>query len=69
MFAFYQKEMPGRFPHLAAQADDQSVIFADDWISGIAIHTQKNVGHRKGKEITPEQNEAMGRVIQAFKAR
>ncbi|RML39228.1 hypothetical protein ALQ20_200068 [Pseudomonas syringae pv. atrofaciens] len=61
--------MPGRFPHLAAQADDQSVIFADDWISGIAIHTQKNVGHRKGKEITPEQNEAMGRVIQAFKAR
>ncbi|WP_046269341.1 putative virulence factor [Pseudomonas syringae] len=69
LFAFYQKEMPGRFPHLAAQADDQSVIFADDWISGIAIHTQKNVGHRKGKEITPEQNEAMGRVIQAFKAR
>lgn len=69
LFAFYQKEMPGRFPLLAPQADDQSVIFADDWISGIAIHTQKNVGHRKGKEITPEQNEAMGRVIQAFKAR
>ena len=69
LFAFYQKEMPGRFPQLAPQADDQSVIFANDWISGIAIHTQKNVGHRKGKEITPEQNEAMGRVIQAFNAR
>ncbi|WP_122663637.1 putative virulence factor [Pseudomonas viridiflava] len=69
LFAFYQQEMPGRFPLLAAQADDQSVIFADDWISGIAIHTQNNVGHRKGKEITPEQNEAMGRAIQAFKAR
>ncbi|MBN6714482.1 putative virulence factor [Pseudomonas capsici] len=69
LFSFYQKEMPGRFPLLAPQADDQSVIFADDWISGIAIHTQNNVGHRKGKEITPEQNEALGRVIQAFKAR
>ncbi|SKB07037.1 hypothetical protein SAMN05421862_13026 [Pseudomonas extremaustralis] len=69
LFAFYEKEMPGRFPQLAPQADDQSVIFANDWISGIAIHTQKNVGHRKGKDITPEQNEAMGRVIQAFKAR
>ena len=69
LFAFYQKEMPGRFPLLAAQADDQSVIFANDWISGIAIHTQHNVGHRKGKEITPEQNEAMGHAIQAFKAR
>lgn len=69
LFAFYQKEMPGRFPQLAPQADDQSVIFANDWISGIAIHTQKNVGHRKGKQITPEQNEAMGRVIQAFNAR
>ncbi|MBX8484112.1 putative virulence factor [Pseudomonas cichorii] len=69
LFSFYQKEMPGRFPLLAPQADDQSVIFADDWISGIAIHTHNNVGHRKGKEITPEQNEALGRVIQAFKAR
>ncbi len=69
LFSFYQKEMPGLFPLLAPQADDQSVIFADDWISGIAIHTQNNVGHRKGKEITPEQNEALGRVIQAFKAR
>ncbi|MFJ4143149.1 putative virulence factor [Pseudomonas sp. NPDC089734] len=69
LFSFYQKEMPGRFPLLAPQADDQSVIFADDWISGIAIHTQNNVGHRKGKEITPEQNEALGRVIQAFKTR
>lgn len=69
LFSFYQKEMPGLFPLLAPQADDQSVIFADDWISGIAIHTQNNVDHRKGKEITPEQNEALGRVIQAFKAR
>jgi len=69
LFAFYQQAMPGRFPDLPAQAADQSVIFANDWISGVAIHTQHNAGHRKGKEITPEQNEALGRVIQAFKAR
>lgn len=69
LFAFYDQAMPGRFPELLPQAADQSAIFANDWISGVAIHTQNNAGHRKGKEITPEQNEALGQVIQAFNAR
>lgn len=68
LFSFYQREMPGAFPELTPQALDQSAIFADDWLSGIAIHTQENAGHRKGKELTIEQNAALGRVLQAFKA-
>lgn len=66
LFSFYQDSMPGRFPELAPQAADQSVIFADDWISGIAIHTQNNTGTR---DITPEQNAALGHVLQTFNAR
>ncbi|MDZ5602471.1 virulence factor SrfC family protein [Pseudomonas sp. RP23018S] len=69
LFACYQRPLPGRFPELAAQAEDQAVTFADHWVSGIAIHTQDNAGHRKGMAISPEQNEQLGRVLNTLKAR
>lgn len=69
LFAFYQRPMPGRFPELAAQAEDQAVTFADSWISGVAIHTQNNAGHRKGLAISPEQNERLGLALNRLTAR
>lgn len=66
LFSFYQSSQEQRFPALPEQAIDQTVLFAYDWFSGVAIHTQNNSGHRKGREITPEQNEQLGLVIKAF---
>jgi len=66
LFSFLKPEVPAMLPLLPGQAVDHSAIFADDWISGVAICTKENTGHRKGREITPEQNEALGKVLAAF---
>lgn len=66
LFSFYQSSQNERFPVLPEQTVDQAILFANDWFSGVAIHTQNNTGHRKGREITPEQNEQLGLAIKAF---
>ena len=45
------------------------MTFADSWISGVAIHTQNNAGHRKGLAISPEQNERLGLALNRLTAR
>lgn len=66
LFSFYQNSILERFPTLPAETVDQAVLFGNDWLSGIALHTTNNAGHQKGREITPEQNEQLGIAIKAF---
>lgn len=69
LFAFYRDVITQQLPQLPAQATDQTAVFANDWISGVALHTQANAGHSEGRDITPEQNAALGQVIRVFQAR
>lgn len=69
LFAFYRHPQPGQLPELPAQPANQSKLFLGDWLSGLACITQDNAGHSAGREITIEQNEWLGRVLQSFQAR
>jgi len=69
LFAFYRHPQPGQLPELPVQPIDQSRLFLGDWLSGLACITQDNAGHSAGREITIEQNEWLGRVLQSFQAR
>lgn len=50
-------------PRLPAQAVDHLGNYTKDWLVGVAAIAEGNVGHSAGREITPEQNEALGRVL------
>jgi hypothetical protein len=66
LFAFYKNINTAQLPSLPPQVIDQSILFADDWLSGVAHQTRGNAGHEEGREISPEQNAALGRVIQCI---
>lgn len=69
LFSFYQHPQPGQLPELPAQPANQAKLFLGDWLSGLAGITQDNAGHTAGREITIEQNEWLGRVLQSFQTR
>lgn len=69
LFSFYRNPQPGQLPDLPTQPANQAQLFLGDWLSGLAWVTQENAGHSAGREITLEQNEWLGRVLQAFPAR
>ncbi|MOA46974.1 putative bacterial virulence factor [compost metagenome] len=69
LFAFYRSPQPGQLPELPPQPANQAQLFLGDWLSGLAWVTQENAGHSAGREITLEQNEWLGRVLQTFPAR
>ncbi|MHB0766318.1 putative virulence factor [Stutzerimonas sp. NM35] len=69
LFAFYRHPQPGQLPELPAQPANQSKLFLGDWLSGLYRITEDNAGHSAGREITIEQNEWLGRVLQSFQAR
>lgn len=69
LFAFYRQPPLGELPELPAHPVNQSRLFLGDWMSGLARITQDNAGHSAGREITIEQNEWLGRVLQSFQAR
>ncbi|BBN58162.1 hypothetical protein TRE132_62870 [Pseudomonas chlororaphis subsp. aurantiaca] len=69
LFSFYTDVGPGQVPVLPAQPANQAQLFLGDWLSGLAYITLDNAGHGAGREITPEQNEKLGRVLTAFTAR
>lgn len=66
VFAYLPGQAPEVLPALPAQALDCSVLFADSWLTGVALNTAANTGHRKGREITPQQNDALGKVLDLF---
>lgn len=69
LFAFYSDVPAGQLPTLPAQPANQAKLFFGDWLSGLAALTLGNAGHSAGREITPEQNERLGLVLTAFKAK
>lgn len=68
LFSFLSAQVPQGLPALPAQVTDYGALYADDWLSSVAIHTQNNTGHRKGREISPEQNAALGKVLDVMGA-
>lgn len=55
-------------PNLPKEVGMPAMTFLTDWMSALAALTEANAGHGAGSEITPEQNERLGHVLQAYKA-
>ncbi len=80
LFSFYPKlnnapalldpeSVPEHYlPDLPAEVGMPAMTFLTDWMSALAALTEANAGHGAGSEITPEQNERLGHVLQAYKA-
>ncbi|MCH4812633.1 putative virulence factor [Vreelandella neptunia] len=59
----------GALPLLPEQPVDQAKVYLGDWLSGLCLMTQENAGHSGGREITIEQNERLGEVLELFSAK
>ncbi len=62
---------PGRFtaggmPELAAEPQDHGFAFMRDWAAALAHTTLHNAGYEGGRELSLEQNQALGRVLDSF---
>lgn len=57
----------GQLPKMAALPQNHSERYLADWMSALIRLAEDNAGHSAGREITPEQNEALGRVLARFK--
>lgn len=70
LFGYEQHEVPSKTPpHLPEQPVNQALVYLGDWLSGLCLMTQENAGHSGGREITIEQNERLGEVLEMFTAR
>jgi hypothetical protein len=56
----------GTLPKLPAQPINHTGIYLFDWLVGISKIAMGNAGHSAGREITPEQNADLGRIIATF---
>lgn len=60
-------EIPaGRLPELPPQAINHTGTYLFDWLVGFSKVAVGNAGHSAGREITPEQNDALGTLIDRF---
>lgn len=70
LFGYEQRQVPsGEPPNLPEQPVNQAVVYLGDWLSGLCLMTQENAGHGGGREISIEQNERLGTVLEMFTAR
>lgn len=70
LFGYEQRQITGDdLPQLPEQPINQAVVYLGDWLSGLCLMTQENAGHSGGREITIEQNECLGNVLEMFAAR
>lgn len=53
----------GSLPQLPEQPLEHTRNYIGDWLVALARIAEENAGHSAGREITPEQNEALGRVL------
>jgi len=53
-------------PPMSEQAHDYTRQYIGDWLVGMARLAEANAGHSAGLEITPEQNDALGRILQGL---
>ena len=70
VFDFYDTQGPADLPNLPEQVIEQEkpgYEYINDWLFSIADITINNAGHTEGREITPEQNSALGFVINCIK--
>ena len=59
---------PGKLPELPAQPLEHTRNYVGDWLVALAKIAEDNAGHSAGREITPEQNEALGKVLATLHA-
>ncbi|MDO9617516.1 MAG: putative virulence factor [Pseudomonas sp.] len=59
---------PGRLPELTPQPLEHSRNYVGDWLVALSKVAEDNAGHSAGREITPEQNEALGKVLATLHA-
>lgn len=58
----------GHLPDLPPQPINHTGIYLFDWLVAFSKIALGNAGHSAGREITPEQNDALGRIINTFKS-
>lgn len=56
----------GQTPKLAALPQNYSDHYLGDWMSAFIHLAERNAGHSAGREITPEQNAALGQILARF---
>ncbi len=69
LFCYEQQIPSGEPPQLPEHPVNQAAIYLGDWLSGLCLMTQENAGHGGGREITIEQNERLGEVLEMFTVR
>lgn len=62
---------PGRFavdgmPELAPEPQDHGLTYTQDWVAALAHTTLHNAGYQGGRELSLEQNQALGRILDSF---
>lgn len=57
-----------RLPELPDAPIPFAAIFLTDWFLAFEAMAVNNAGEHAGREITPEQNEALGRILAAFRS-
>ena len=60
--------VPGKLPQLPAQSLEHTRNYVGDWLVALTKIAEDNAGHSAGREITPEQNEALGKVLATLHA-
>lgn len=60
--------VPGKLPQLPAQPLEHTRNYVGDWLVALAKIAEDNAGHSAGREITPEQNETLGKVLATLHA-
>jgi hypothetical protein len=58
----------GQLPRLLPQPLEHTRSYVGDWLVALASIATDNAGHSAGREITPQQNESLGRIIATFEA-
>ncbi|MDY0270912.1 MAG: virulence factor SrfC family protein [Advenella sp.] len=68
VFDFYSQQCPEDLPVLSEKAAEQGRNYLFDWLSAVFDLTINNAGHNQGREITLEQNNNLGLILENFKA-
>lgn len=68
VFDFYAQQGPADLPQLPEHAEEQGRRYLFDWFSAFKDATEANAGQQEGNDITLEQNNALGTVLEIFKA-
>ncbi len=68
VFDFYPQNSPADLPNLPEQAPELGLQYQFDWFSAFHDTTEANAGQKDGSDITLEQNNALGAVLDTFKA-